>query len=441
MTDLSYRVLVVDDEPDICDLLELTLNRMGIASTVARSVNEAKARIQAATFELCLSDLRLPDGDGIEIVRYLQAHAPTTPIALITAHGDMASAVSALKAGAFDFVSKPINLHMLRRLVDNALRLGGKSQSQAMDDGDSPLLGDTDAIRQLRQTILKVARSQAPVCLRGPSGSGKELAARLIHQQGPRAGFPFVAVNCGAIPEHLLESEFFGHRKGSFTGAHDNRQGLFQAADGGTLFLDEVAELPLNMQVKLLRALQEKAIRSVGGSDEVRVDVRILSATHQHLEQLVSVGKFRQDLYYRINVIEVHVPSLAERRTDIPLLARRVLERIAQEQQVVCPDISADALSKLQEYSFPGNVRELENMLARACALCEGGVIQISDLGIPSAPATTSQDNLGAELVALERERIQQALARHRFNKTATAKTLGMTLRQLRYRLQKLDIG
>lgn len=446
MSDTIPVALIVDDEPDLCDLVQLTLRRMNVASETAADLAGARQWLGRQSFDLCLSDLRLPDGSGIELVQFIQQHAAQTPVAVITAHGDMQTAVKALKAGAFDFVSKPVDLEILRRLVDNALRLRGTSTEAPTDE----LIGTSAAIQTLRRTIAKVARSQAPVCLVGPSGVGKELAARMIHQSGPRCEGPFVPINCGALPGELLESELFGHRQGAFTGASGDKTGLFQAASGGTLFLDEVTELPLGLQVKLLRALQEKSIRPLGSNQEIATDVRILSATNRDPAQLLASGQLREDLYYRINVIEVRIPPLANRREDIPLLIDALLQRLAAEQGSPAPTISAEALARLAGYDYPGNVRELENILARASALCENALIAVPDLGLPretdvadepgTNPSGGSEQNLTEELEALETSRIQQALEQQRYNKTATARALGMTLRQLRYRLKKLGI-
>jgi two-component system response regulator PilR (NtrC family) len=348
---IRYTALIIDDEPDIRELLEITLNRMDIDTRSAESLAQAQRLLTADDFDLCLTDMRLPDGNGIDFVRHIQQTKPEIPVAMITAHGNMESAIEALKAGAFDFVSKPVDLQMLRSLVTTALKLGNKSLEGPADKTAS-LLGSSAAIQQTRNTISKLARSQAPVYISGESGAGKELAARLIHETGPRSDHPFVPVNCGAIPAELMESEFFGHKKGSFTGAVSDKQGLFQAADGGTLFLDEVADLPLDMQVKLLRAIQEKAIRPIGAQQEIPINVRILSATHKDLHQLTEVGRFRQDLYYRINVIELHMPSLRERPEDIPLLVEHFLRQIAREWQTEVPRMNPQAMTALQQYEF-----------------------------------------------------------------------------------------
>ena len=438
--------LVVDDEPDICELLQLTLSRMDVASHVANTLGQARTLLTRHHFDLCLTDMRLPDGNGIELVEYLQTAHPDTPTAVITAHGNVESAVQALKAGAFDFVSKPVDLHVLRNLVHTALKLSQKGPSQERG-GRYTILGESPAIRQLRATILKLARSQAPVYIAGESGSGKELVARMIHDKGPRGEQPFVPVNCGAIPEHLMESEFFGYKKGSFTGASSDKEGLFQAAHGGTLFLDEVADLPMHMQVKLLRAIQEKAIRPVGAAREISIDVRLLSATHKDLARLVAEGRFRQDLFYRINVIELHAPSLREHPDDIPLLSQHILERLQQDYPTPHIGISDEAMTALKKYAFPGNVRELENILERSLTLCDGHTIQVTDLKLTSAAIAMEGGNPGNGPASLdpfldnvEKEAIQRALEKTQFNKTAAAKLLGISFRQLRYRLKKLGL-
>ncbi len=427
--------LVVDDEPDIRELLQLTLERMNISTRSAPNLTEARTLLDQHNFDLCLTDMRLPDGNGIELVEYIQRKAPEMPVAVITAHGNIESAIAALKAGAFDFVSKPVDLHMLRNLVNSALKLATPTQPETQN-----LLGGSALIQTIRVAIAKLARSQAPVYISGESGTGKELAARLIHGQGPRRDAPFIAVNCGAIPEHLLESEFFGHKKGSFTGAVADKPGLFQVAQGGTLFLDEVADLPLYLQVKLLRAIQEKAVRPVGAQKEITVDVRILSATHQDLGALVKQGGFRQDLYYRINVIELHVPALRERVEDIPLLAEHFLRRLAAQSDTPGATLTPRAIEALCRYPFPGNVRELENILERALTLREGEALDIQDLRLPEHTEHQEQEKLllEDELDSIETERIAQALEKTRYNKTAAAKLLGITFRALRYRLKKL---
>jgi two-component system, NtrC family, response regulator PilR len=430
--------LIVDDEPDICELLEITLSRLQIGSRRAMSLAQAHELLKRYTFDLCLTDLRLPDGDGIALVAHIQKTCPRTPVAVITAHGSMETAIQALKAGAFDFITKPIDLGGLRAVVGHALRV-----SERRPEAETRLIGDSEAMRAIRATITKLARSQAPVYISGESGTGKELVAHNIHDQGPRAGQPFVPVNCGAIPQDLLESEFFGHKKGSFTGAVADQPGLFQAAHGGTLFLDEVAELPIPMQVKLLRAIQERCVRPIGAQHEVPVDVRILSATHKDLAPLATDGRFRQDLYYRINVIELHVPPLRARREDIPDLVDMVLQRLTRHGRTAV--LSDRAQEALLAYPFPGNVRELENVLERALTLCEGEVIEPADLDLkrPSVQqgAEPPDDaNLDHYLDGLERQRITGALAQTRGNKTGAARLLGITLRALRYRLEKLGM-
>jgi len=439
--------LVVDDEPDIRELVALTLERMEIDTHTAADLDSARQLLGEHAFDLCLTDMRLPDGSGRDLVRHIQQGPAQIPVAVITAHGNMESAVEALKSGAFDFVSKPVDLQILRKLVSTALRLGHRQNER---DGNQPtLLGDSPAMRSVRTTIAKLARSQAPVYISGESGTGKELVARLIHAQGPRADRPFVPVNCGAIPSELMESEFFGHRKGSFTGATTDKEGLFQAAEGGTLFLDEVADLPLPMQVKLLRAIQEKAIRPVGSHQEIRTDVRVLSATHKDLAELVREGTFRQDLFYRINVIQLHVPALRERVEDIQRLADHMLDRFAEITGLPHPELSDDALDALNGYAFPGNVRELENILERAMTLCDANIIHADDLQLPEnsplAPITAEEvpadfAELGDRVDDIERQTIVKALEQTRYNKTAAARLLGLTFRQLRYRLKKLNI-
>lgn len=458
------RALIVDDEPDIRELLEITLGRMDIATESAADLASAKRLITEEEFDLCLTDMHLPDGDGLDLVHHVGVERPGLPIAVITAFGSMDTAITALKAGAFDFVQKPVDLEQLRNLVDTALKLSAIADPAT--DSESGLTGSSDAVQILRTQIAKLARSQAPVYVSGESGSGKEVVARLIHEQGPRADQPFVPVNCGAIPSELMESEFFGHKKGSFTGAIADKEGLFQAAHGGTLFLDEVADLPLPMQVKLLRAIQEKAIRPVGSEQELAIDVRILSATHQDLAAQVEAGAFRQDLYYRLNVIELPVPSLRERAGDIPQFAAQILERLAQDYRQAAPEISDTAMTALKQYPFPGNVRELENVLERAFTLCEHDRIELEDLNLGDALRPPHEDSAGAAaesaspvvqdetpdavlppdqsleeyLESIERKVITDALEKTRWNKTAAAKDLGITFRALRYRLKKLKL-
>ncbi|MDZ4261774.1 MAG: sigma-54 dependent transcriptional regulator [Pseudomonadota bacterium] len=436
--------LIVDDEPDIRELITLTLGHMEIDCHSAADLTQARTLLASHHYDFCLTDMRLPDGDGTELVKEIQQYHPDTPVAMITAHGNMDAAVTALKAGAFDFVSKPVDLQVLRNLINTALKLRNEENTPQERRSRDTLLGESEAMRQIRHKIAKVSRSQAPIYISGESGSGKELVARHIHNKGPRAAQPFIPVNCGAIPESLMESEFFGHKKGSFTGAHNNKDGLFQAADGGTLFLDEVADLPLLMQVKLLRAIQEKSIRPIGAQQELSVDVRILSATHKNLAELVTEGSFRQDLFYRINVIELHVPSLRERRDDIAMLAEYCLKKISQGMGITKPTLSPAALQALQAYRFPGNVRELENILERALALCEEHIIQPQDLHLPQPENRSDEINenqpLDSYLDHHARDVIEKALKETKYNKTASAKLLGISFRQLRYRLKKLGM-
>ncbi len=436
-------ILIVDDEPDLREVLELALLRMGLATVTAEDVASARAQLARRRFDLVLTDMRLPDGEGLEVVRYVAERSPATPVAVITAYGSTENAIQALKAGAFDYLMKPVQLEVLRTLVKTALKVpeGPKTGK------DAPLLiGESPPMQQIRARIDKLARSQAPVFITGESGTGKEVAARLIHALGPRASKPFVAVNCGAIPENLMESEFFGYRKGAFTGAESDREGFFQAASGGTLFLDEVAELPMPMQVKLLRALQERRVRRVGGVTEEAVDVRLISASHQDLGQAVEAGRFRHDLYYRLNVIELRMPALRERPEDIPLLAEHIAQRLAGAGQAQ-PRLTEAALAALKRYAFPGNVRELENILERAYALSEGGYIDAADLHLAPDAQEAAADQVGRTELPLqdyldrvEREAIQAALARTGGNKTAAARLLGVTFRSLRYRLERLGL-
>ncbi len=444
----AKKVLIVDDEVDICELIEITLMRMGITSQSALNITDAKLLLDTEHFDLCLTDMRLPDGNGIDLVEHVQQHFKELPIAVITAHGNMESAVNALKAGAFDFVSKPVDIQILRSLVSSATTLPEKTRNTKDNKNKLSITGESHAVKSLLKNIEKLARNQAPVFIHGESGSGKERVAKMIHQRGARSDAPFVPVNCGAIPAELMESEFFGHIKGSFTGAHSDKEGLFQAANGGTLFLDEIAELPLNMQVKLLRVIQEKAVRAVGESQESPVDVRILSASHKNLVKLVADGAFREDLYYRINVIELTIPSLRERKEDIPLFVEQLLGNLAEKMGTgdAIPSIDEEAIAALQDYHFPGNVRELENILERAIALSDDNLITLHDLHLkPRAASETETVANGnqvdpMDLAGQERQSIMQALEQTRWNKTAAAKLLGLSLRQLRYRLQKLDI-
>ncbi len=441
------QVLVVDDEPDIRELLELTLVRMGLDVASVGTIAEAKERLKNERFDLCLTDMRLADGEGLELVRHIAAAAAEVPVAVITAYGSAENAVAALKAGAFDYVSKPVGLAQLRSLVRAALSLPGRAEAPARDKRlHGRLLGASAPLANAREMIVKLARTQAPVYISGESGTGKELAARLIHENGARRERPFVAVNCGAIPENLMESEFFGYKRGAFTGAQEDRDGFFQAADGGTLFLDEVAELPLAMQVKLLRAIQEKRVRKVGDTQEEPVDVRIICATHQKLAELVAAGRFRQDLFYRINVIELAMPPLRQCREDIPLIAGAILERLAAHEGTPPARLTAEALEELQRYDFPGNIRELENILERALALSASEEIGADDLrlsapaGAPAQAGAGGSEALPDYLESIERKAIVEALGKTGFNRTAAAKLLGITFRQLRYRMQRLGI-
>jgi two-component system, NtrC family, response regulator PilR len=448
------QILIVDDEPDIREVLELTLGRMNLETRSASNLEEARHLLGEYQFNLCLTDMRLPDGNGIELVRHIQEKHPYLPVAVITAFGNMETAVAALKAGAFDFVSKPLDLNDLRNIVRSALRVGqapvvkaAVGSSEISTSGAKKMLGESVAIEKVRTMIERLSRGQAPVYIAGESGTGKELAARLIHDLGPRADKPFVPVNCGAIPESLMESEFFGHKKGSFTGAVTDKDGLFKAADGGTLFLDEVGDLPLSMQVKLLRAIQEKTVRPVGSQSEIKVDVRILSATHKSLHDLVAQGKFRQDLYYRLNVIELHIPPLRERVEDIAPLAEALCRKLSDNLAMKPPGLAPDAIEMLKQYPFAGNVRELENILERALTLCNGTEITAQDLQLrTAAPDTDDETVMGGKeslddyLERIERSTIEKALAQTQQNKTAAAKLLGISFRALRYKLEKLGI-
>jgi two-component system response regulator PilR (NtrC family) len=453
--------LVVDDEPDLLELLIMTLEQMKIDCYAAETLKQAKEHLHSHHFDLCLTDMRLPDGNGMELVAYIVQNYPQTPVAMITAYGSIESAVQALKTGAFDFITKPLKVLELRNLVNSALQLPKSFPPTRLHHDDikkifsnsvdihSRLIGHSQAILQLRAQIQKLARSQAPVHIRGESGTGKEVVARLIHSLSSRADKPFVPVNCGAIPGELLESEFFGHLKGSFTGAHVNKLGLFQVAQGGTLFLDEIADLPLPMQVKLLRVIQDKQVRQVGSTQEVSLDVRILSAAHRDLSTLVKQSKFREDLFYRINVIEVFIPPLRERNEDIPDLVDNILKKMNLNSVAhrMMFSISPSALEKLNKYSFPGNVRELENILERAMTLCENNVIDVKDLQLPGSEtqsmATSNEQppQLAPLLEDIEKETILNALKQTKGNKTQAAQLLGISIGALRYRLQKLQVG
>jgi two-component system, NtrC family, response regulator PilR len=441
------RALIVDDEEDLLNLLTMTLERMEIQCSKAYDLGSAKQLLADGHYDLCLTDMRLPDGNGIDLVRFAASRQPTLPVAVITAYGNLETAVEAMKAGAFDFIAKPLKLPNLRSVVESALRLNRvQTEPQRPSDTDDALLGSSPGIARVRQMIRKLSRSQVPVCITGESGTGKELAARLIHTQGPRARGAFVPVNCGAVPHDLMESELFGHRKGSFTGAVSDKEGLFRAADGGTLFLDEIAELPLTLQVKLLRAIQEKAIRPVGSAQELAVDARVISATHRDLRAMVERGSFREDLYYRVNVIELNMPPLRERCEDVALIAENLLERIGRAQGEERLGLDPSALTALMSYPFPGNVRELENILQRAATLCEGRLVRADHLLLPQlatgspAQPSTPEGPLGSLLDQIEQQRIQEALAETRWNRTEAAKRLGMTPRALRYRLKKFGL-
>ncbi|MEK9774930.1 MAG: sigma-54 dependent transcriptional regulator [Quisquiliibacterium sp.] len=463
------RILIVDDEATLRELLELTLVGMGLDVDCAADLAQARRFLANREYALCITDMRLPDGMGLELVEEIAAKSPMMPVAVLTAYGSAENAVAALKAGAFDYLSKPVALEALRNLIRSALRAGERADDQNETSAAARLLGDSAAMHAVRDSIARLARSMAPVAINGESGSGKELAARAVHEGGSRASKPFIPVNCGAIPESLMEAEFFGYRKGAFTGADQDRAGFFQAADGGTLFLDEVADLPLPMQVKLLRAIQERTVRRVGATTEETVDVRIISATHQDLAQCVTAGRFRQDLYYRLNVIELKIPPLRERASDIEQIARAILERLANRAAMnPVPRLSVPAAKYLRGYEFPGNVRELENILERAIAFSDGDEIRIEDLGLrpttidvalnerasadadqpdgePAGQVRLDQDGIPASLPDylehVEREAILRALEKTRHNRTAAARLLGITFRALRYRMQRLGIN
>ncbi|MCC9595584.1 sigma-54 dependent transcriptional regulator [Rubrivivax sp. JA1055] len=470
------RLLVVDDEPDLRTLYELTLLREGYDVESAETVEEAWAALQSRRFQLLITDMRLPDGTGLDLLRRLEDAGRGEKGIVITAYGSAENAVEALKAGAYDYLTKPVDLRQFRAVVASALgRTPATDGARAARPADARhtlpprralerMAGESAALQQVRSLVGKVARSMAPVLVHGESGTGKELVARAIHELSPRHAMPFVAVNCGAIPESLLEAEFFGYRRGAFTGAVEDREGFFQAAQGGTLFLDEIGDLPLAMQSKLLRAVQERAVRPLGAVAEQSVNVRIVSATHKDLSAEVHAGRFRQDLFYRLNVIEIVVPPLRERLEDLPAIAAAVLERIAGDAGVSPPPVlSAQALAHLSRYAFPGNVRELENLLHRAVTLAGGSVVECRDLGLPEAvfadsgrqeleppapaplrPAPAEvplPDDLAAYLDQVEREILERALERHRYNRTAAGASLGLSLRQMRYRMARLGIG
>lgn len=455
-------VLIVDDEPDILELLSLTLRRMQLTPVAAQNVTDAKRLLTETSFDLCLTDMRLPDGSGLDLVEYLNQHYSHMPVVMITAYGNIDTAIEAMKVGAFDFLSKPVELDRLRSVVQNALNAEQEEKKTDQESAIPGIIGQSTPILKLNRQIRKVALSHAPVFIHGESGSGKERVARAIHDLGPRKNAPFIAVNCGAIPSELMESEFFGHKRGAFSGAVSAKDGFFVAANGGTLFLDEVADLPLNMQVKLLRAIQESAVRAVGSETEQAVDVRILSASHKHLEQEVAENNFRQDLFYRLDVINIPVPPLHERMDDIPLLIDHILKRLCASLNMPITTIHPDALAQLQRHRFPGNVRELENILQRAVTLCDGLTITSADLHLKAAspahpasrsiiqPAITESEHaehqlppgetLDDYLENAERQIIQKALNDNRWNKTAAAEQLGISFRSMRYRLKKLSI-
>lgn len=457
-------ILIVDDEPDILDLLSITIRRLKLSPITAGTVSEAKALLAEHTCQLCLTDMRLPDGSGMDLIQYVQEKHPEVPTVMITAYGSIDVAIEAMKHGAFDFLSKPVDLEKLRAIIQSAIKLEAQSEHETNVDPAPHILGNSKAILRLKSQIDKVARSHAPVFINGESGSGKELVARAIHQLSPRRDGPFIAVNCGAIPSELMESEFFGHKKGAFTGAHNQKEGFFQAAHGGTLFLDEVADLPLVMQVKLLRAIQENSVRPVGSENEIPVDVRILSASHKNLQNEVQEKNFREDLFYRLDVINLAVPALRERQSDILLLAEHILSKLADTLQSNSKKLSDSAKEALANYDFPGNVRELENILQRAVTLAEGDAIERSDLNLKprsvvleshnveessQAPTTIETQgvyrlqtgqSLEAFLEDVERDILQKTLEECRWNKTAAAEKLGMSFRSIRYRLKKLGI-
>jgi len=444
----NNKVLIIDDEPDLLKLLSITLNRMGIECDTAHNVASAKTKIDQNDYRLCLTDMRLPDGNGLTLVDYFIERQPDSPIAVITAHGNMETAIEAMKRGAFDFISKPVDLANLRAVINSALNVStvqSHSDSKA-NPGLSRLIGQTPEVESLKQIILKVAKSQAPVYIKGESGTGKELVANLIHENSPRKNQPFIAINCGAIPNELMESEFFGHKKGSFTGASSDKEGLFKAADGGTLFLDEIADLPMPMQVKLLRAIQERSVRPVGSEVEIPVDVRLLSASHKNLAKLVSENLFRQDLFYRINVIEVQVPALRDRSKDIPELVSHFIKQLSNRNDIEPPKIDPKVLETLESYSFPGNIRELENIIERAITLSSGEMITVDDIFLHSAAKAQSRDTVQSQrknqsldeyLETIERQELLSALEQTKGNKTAAAELLGISFRAMRYKCKK----
>ncbi|MBX2868038.1 MAG: sigma-54 dependent transcriptional regulator [Acidiferrobacterales bacterium] len=461
--------LIIDDEQDLLSLLSITLRRMGVESVKAGNVTEALAQLGKRSYDLCLTDLRLPDGSGMDIVKHIQENYSDIPVAVITAFGDPKTAVEALKLGAFDYIAKPIEVEQLQAIIESSIRL---SETTPTTDTKRTLLGESELMQQIRALINKVARNQAPVHINGETGTGKELIARLIHDNGPRSTNPFIAVNCGAIPRELMESEFFGHKKGSFTGAFSDKKGLFEAAHGGTLFLDEIADLPSDLQVKLLRTIQERTVRPVGEVTEKPIDVRLISATHKNLQEMIEKGQFREDLYYRVNVIPINAPSLRDRPIDIPVLAAHFTKLISRKSGITSPTLGADAMKLLASHHFPGNVRELENLLERTLALHDGDTITAADLnlipgssssttpirtsspkdidseaGTPSAKnnaASPSLDQMALpideHLNNIEKALIKDALDKSGGNITKAAALLGTTFRSLRYKIKKLEI-
>ena len=442
-------ILIVDDEPDILELISMTIDRLGFHYETACSVADAKHQLKQREFDLCLTDMRLPDGSGLDLVSHIQTQYESMPVIVLTAYGSVDIAIDAMKQGAFDFLSKPVELEKLKTTIKSALSLSNDIETPSTDASDIPsMIGESPAMAQLKGQIKKVARSQAPVFIHGESGSGKELVARAIHQLGAKQNQPFIAVNCGAIPSELMESEFFGHRKGAFTGATQNKEGFFQAANGGTLFLDEVADLPLSMQVKLLRAIQENVIRPVGSETEESVDVRILSASHKNLQTEVANQSFREDLFYRLDVINLQVPPLRNRKEDITELSEHIIKRLTTSLEIPAISLDATAIEALSRYDFPGNIRELENILQRTMTLNDGQTIYATDLALKpvsskntSAPhALQPGQSLEEYLEDIERHILKDTLEQCRWNKTAAAEQLGMTFRSMRYRLKKLNI-
>lgn len=442
-------ILIVDDEPDILELLSMTIDRLGLHSVTACSIADAQHQLSQNTFDLCLTDMRLPDGSGLDLVSHIQTLYETMPVIMLTAYGSVDIAIEAMKQGAFDFLSKPVELEKLKTTIKAALSLSSDTKTTKEDITDIPnMIGTSPAMQQLKNQIRKVARSQAPIFIHGESGSGKELVARAIHQLGVNQNQAFIAVNCGAIPSELMESEFFGHRKGAFTGATQNKDGFFQAANGGTLFLDEVADLPLSMQVKLLRAIQENVIRPVGSETEEKVDVRILSASHKDLQAEVANQSFREDLFYRLDVINLQVPSLRKRKEDIAQLSEHIIRRLTASLDMPVISLDKSAIDALNHYDFPGNIRELENILQRAITLVDGYVLNANDLALKQSTGRNSTQlngllpgqSLEEYLESIERQILKETLEQCRWNKTAAAEQLGMSFRSMRYRLKKLNI-